>query len=108
MSYIEKSGLKVDSQLVDFVEKEAIPGTKVTPDQFWSGLARLVKEFAPRNRELLAVRDKLQSQIDDWHRKNGPVAANPDVAQAHRRMQRAYLERASVGDRPQGANETIG
>jgi hypothetical protein len=26
-------------------------------------------------------------------------AANPDVAQAHRRMQRAYLERASVGDR---------
>ncbi|WP_341632701.1 hypothetical protein [Sphingomonas agri] len=35
-------------------------------------------------------------------------AANPDVAQAHRRMQRAYLERASVGDRPQGANETIG
>lgn len=35
-------------------------------------------------------------------------SANPDVAQAHRRMQRAYLERASVGDRPQGADETIG
>lgn len=35
-------------------------------------------------------------------------AANPDVAQAHRRMQRAYLERASVGDRPHGASETIG
>ena len=35
-------------------------------------------------------------------------AANPDVAQAHRRMQRAYLERASVGDRTQGANEKIG
>ena len=78
MSYIEKSGLKVDSQLVDFVEKEAIPGTKVTPEQFWSGLAGLVKEFAPRNRELLAIRDKMQSQIDDWHRQNGPVAANPD------------------------------
>lgn len=35
-------------------------------------------------------------------------AANPDVAEAHRRMQRAYLERASVGDRPQGSEETIG
>ena len=35
-------------------------------------------------------------------------AANPDVAEAHRRMQRAYLERASVGDRPQGSSETVG
>jgi hypothetical protein len=28
------------------------------------------------------------------------AAADPDVAQAHRKLQRAYLERASVGDRP--------
>lgn len=28
------------------------------------------------------------------------AAADPDVAEAHRRLQRAYLERASVGDRP--------
>jgi hypothetical protein len=35
-------------------------------------------------------------------------SASPEVAQAHRRMQRAYLERASVGDRPQSADETIG
>jgi hypothetical protein len=27
-------------------------------------------------------------------------AADPDAAQAHRRMQRAYLERASTGERP--------
>ena len=27
-------------------------------------------------------------------------AGSPDVAEAHRKMQRAYLERASVGDRP--------
>lgn len=27
-------------------------------------------------------------------------AADPDVALAHRRLQRAYLERASIGDRP--------
>lgn len=36
------------------------------------------------------------------------LAANPDVAEAHRKMQRAYLERASTGDRPHGASETIG
>jgi len=28
------------------------------------------------------------------------TAADPEVAQAHRRLQRAYLERASVGERP--------
>ena len=27
-------------------------------------------------------------------------ASNPNVAEAHRKLQRAYLERASVGDRP--------
>ena len=27
-------------------------------------------------------------------------AAEPEVAKAHREMQRAYLERASVGERP--------
>ena len=28
-------------------------------------------------------------------------AGDPEVAEAHRKMQRAYLERASVGDRPE-------
>ena len=37
-------------------------------------------------------------------------ASTPDVAEAHRKMQRAYLERASVGDRPamQLPPQTIG
>jgi len=36
------------------------------------------------------------------------AAADPGVAETHRKMQRAYLERASVGDRPAAAHETIG
>ena len=28
------------------------------------------------------------------------TSADPDVAKAHRELQRAYLERASVGERP--------
>ena len=37
------------------------------------------------------------------------VAANdPDVAEAHRRLQRAYLERASIGDRPAEHAEPVG
>ena len=36
------------------------------------------------------------------------TSADPEVAEAHRKMQRAYLERASVGDRPFETPETIG
>ena len=36
------------------------------------------------------------------------AASDPEVAKAHRQLQRAYLERASVGERPNEAQETIG
>ncbi|MBN9309024.1 malate synthase G, partial [Devosia sp.] len=51
--------------------------TGVTPGQLWHGFDGLVRDFVPRNRELLAIRDRIQTQIDDWHKANGPVAANP-------------------------------
>ena len=35
-------------------------------------------------------------------------AADPNVAEAHRKMQRAYLERASVGDRPHIDDDVVG
>jgi malate synthase len=83
--YIEKSGLKVDSQLVEFVEKEALPGTNVAAGQFWSGLAGLVHDMMPRNRALLHTRDRLQASIDEWHRKHGPVANDPVGYERHLR-----------------------
>ena len=36
------------------------------------------------------------------------AADSPEVAKAHRKLQRAYLERASIGDRPEAEHETIG
>jgi len=35
-------------------------------------------------------------------------STDPGVAEAHRKMQRAYLERASVGERPGLQQETVG
>jgi hypothetical protein len=35
------------------------------------------------------------------------AASDPGVAETHRKLQRAYLERASVGDRVQGSQEII-
>jgi hypothetical protein len=36
------------------------------------------------------------------------AANDPEVAEAHRKMQRAYLERASIGERPGTMSETVG
>jgi hypothetical protein len=36
------------------------------------------------------------------------TSADPEVAEAHRKLQRAYLERASIGERPGSVSETIG
>ena len=68
--YIAIGDLKVAAPLVDFVRDEALPGTGVKPEAFWAGLGQIVRDFAARNRDLLARRQDLQRQIDDWHRGN--------------------------------------
>jgi malate synthase len=62
-----RAGLQVDAVLARFVEDEALPGTGVAADRFWSGFAALLADFAPQNRALLARRDRLQGRIDAWH-----------------------------------------
>lgn len=75
--YVARAGLQVDSALAKFIESEALSGLDLATDPFWDGLAKVVADFVPRNRQLLAVRDQLQAKIDDWHRRNGPVASDP-------------------------------
>jgi malate synthase len=67
---IHAHGLQIAKSLYELIER-AIPGTGITGDGFWRGFARLLAEFEPRNRMLLAERDALQAKIDDWHRRNG-------------------------------------
>jgi malate synthase len=64
---LDRAGLKVDAVLARFVEDEALPGTGIGAETFWSGLAGLLADFAPQNRALLVKRDHLQAKIDAWH-----------------------------------------
>src|SRR3712207_3411675 len=68
MTRVQTNGLQVAPVLHSFIEREALSGTGVSADAFWQGLAGLVRTFAPRDRELLAIRDKIQGQIDEYHR----------------------------------------
>ncbi|NTG47730.1 malate synthase G [Agrobacterium rhizogenes] len=71
MSRIEKNGLQIEPVLYDFLVKEALPGSGVDADAFFAGFSAIVHDLAPKNRELLAKRDRMQAAIDDWYRKNG-------------------------------------
>ncbi|KDC77532.1 malate synthase G [Bordetella bronchiseptica MBORD678] len=71
---IPHHGLQVAASLHRFIEDEALSGSGLAPDEFWAGFAALVRDLAPRNRELLVERDRLQGEIDAWHRAHpGPV-----------------------------------
>ncbi|MBX9711604.1 MAG: malate synthase G [Xanthobacteraceae bacterium] len=70
MKRIDAGGLQVAPVLYDFVEKEATPGTGISSATFWSGLADVLRDLAPKNKALLEKRDALQARIDDWHRAN--------------------------------------
>jgi malate synthase len=68
--YIKVGNLQVAAELYRFVGTEALPGTRVEEEQFWSDFERLISDLAPTNKALLAKRDELQSLINDWHRQN--------------------------------------
>jgi malate synthase len=64
---IPTGGLQVARSLHDLIRDEMAPGTGIDPERFWSALADVVRDLAPRNRALLARRDELQGRIDAWH-----------------------------------------
>ena len=67
---ISCAGLEISAEIYQLVSNEVCPDLGIDHKKFWEGVARLISEFAPRNKDLLARRNLLQDQIDDWHRKH--------------------------------------
>ena len=78
---IQKFDLKVAVDLVDFIEKEALPGLGMSADAFWAGLGKLVAECGAQNRALLETRSKLQQKIDVWHQTHRSAPHDPAAYQ---------------------------
>ncbi|PZX16229.1 malate synthase [Palleronia aestuarii] len=72
------AGLQVDEVLADFVENEALDGTGIDAEAFWSSFSGIVHDLTPRNRELLATREEMQSRIDAWHKENPGAVDDQD------------------------------
>jgi malate synthase len=68
--------LQVATNLYDFIEQRVLPVVGVKSDKFWKGFSDIVTDLAPRNIALLAERDRIQAEMDQWHSAHpGPVAA---------------------------------
>ena len=78
-------GLQVATPLFRFIEDSVLPGTGVSSETFWAGFDAIVRDLSPKNIALLAERDRLQTELDGWHRAHpGPIADMPAY--------RAFLE----------------
>ena len=64
---ITHGSLKVSQELDKFLTDELLPGLDINPDAFWGSFERVLDEFGPRNKELLAKRTEIQKTIDNWH-----------------------------------------
>ncbi|XHS79691.1 malate synthase G [Burkholderiaceae bacterium UC74_6] len=92
--------LQVATELYRFIEDRVLPGTGVDSAAFWAGFDALVHDLAPKNATLLAERDRLQTELDAWHRAHpGPITDMPGY--------RAMLERIGyLVPAPKGAKAT--
>ncbi len=68
--FIKINNLSVDKILADFIDNELLLGTNISTKKFWDGFDKVVHELAPKNRELLEIRETIQKEIDLWHKKN--------------------------------------
>lgn len=93
-------GLQVATELHRFIEDKVLPASGVASEVFWKGFDAIVHDLAPKNIALLAERDRLQAELDAWHKKNpGPIADMPAY--------RAFLEKIGyLLPQPKGTKAT--
>ena len=65
--YVKIEKLSVSENLANFINKELLPGTKISKEKFWKGFNKYAHELSQKNKKILDTREKLQKMIDSWH-----------------------------------------
>ena len=65
--FIKTCDLSVSHVLLSFVNKELLPGTGISSNQFWKGFSKTAHDLSPKNKRLLETREKIQKSIDSFH-----------------------------------------
>ena len=69
-NYQNVNNLKISEELLSFVNKELLKDLDISSEKFWEGFDNAVHDLAPKNKELIQIRENLQKKIDDWHINN--------------------------------------
>nr|WP_313426311.1 malate synthase G [Moraxella sp.] len=77
---VQKGSLAIDTELYNFIANEVTPVVGIDNEKYWQEFEKIVQTFQPRNKALLAKRDEIQAQIDDWHDNN--PASNGQIDKA--------------------------
>ncbi len=65
--FIKIYDLSVSKVLLDFINKELLPGTSIAKNQFWKGFNDAVHYLSPKNKKIIETREKIQKSIDTFH-----------------------------------------
>jgi len=68
--YTKIQNLSVSNELFNFINEELLKGTNISSEKFWEGFDKVAHELAPKNKELIQIREDLQKKIDNWHIEN--------------------------------------
>ena len=61
-NYENVNNLKVTKELLSFVNNELLKDINIPAQKFWSDFDKVVHELAPKNKELLKIRESLQKK----------------------------------------------
>jgi malate synthase len=75
-NYTESHNLSISKELKDFVAQEILPGLDISEDHFWDSLSNIFYEYKDENQAFLEIRESIQTQIDEWHKKNKDFSAD--------------------------------
>ncbi|PQJ55098.1 malate synthase G [Psychrosphaera saromensis] len=67
--HVKSGQLSVDAELYNFVNTQVLDKIDLSKENFWKDVEKLTKELMPINKALLQTREKLQQQINNYHKK---------------------------------------